>query len=686
MKNWYQSLPLHSKQTLIIIVINALTLLIASTLYFYNNIGTYQKSLIQQLEATSQIVAGNTTSALLFEDKHAAHQQLQSIIKDSSILYVGIFDNQKSFFTNYDATSHYVRPDFSQYQPGIYYHTKKIEMVEPIYYDKELLGYVLVVKDTSALFKQLSNYAWITAGVFFMSLIFAWGLSAVMQRWLSKPIKDFSNVIRAITRNKDYSQRLNPEHNDEIGALMGSFNTMLDAVQERDDKLRAHGEELEDLVNLRTRQLHQRSNYDGLTKLPNRHFFIEQLEHQIENAAKEKQHIAVLFLDLDRFKIINDNLGHSVGDQVLKVAAERIENILKAKDNVARWGGDEFVIFLNEVSSKAEVERISQSIISQLEKEIQLANRQFHISCSIGISLYPNNGNDVFTLLKNADISMHKAKLRGPGSFCFYRSDMDETAVDRLTTETKLRRALENNLFTMVYQPKINIKKNELSGVEALIRWHDEDLGAVPPSQFIPLAEEIGIINKIGDFVIQTSCRQHAQWRAMGLPPIRIAINLSPSHLSDPKIVEQILCELDFYQMEPQHLELEITEETFLDSSEQCKKNLSLLNKFGVHISIDDFGTGYSCLSYLLDLPVTTLKIDGSFVKKLGTKKENDGIVHAIMTLGHGLGLEVVAECVETEEQLNFLKENNCDVIQGFYFSKPLMPNDLADYVKQPNF
>jgi EAL domain-containing protein (putative c-di-GMP-specific phosphodiesterase class I) len=232
----------------------------------------------------------------------------------------------------------------------------------------------------------------------------------------------------------------------------------------------------------------------------------------------------------------------------------------------------------------------------------------------------------------------------------------------------------------------VNIKKGELSGVEALIRWEDDELGQVPPSQFIPLAEEIGVINKIGDFVIQTTLRQHAEWRAMGMPPIRIAINLSPTHLTSAKIVEQILRELEFYQIEPQYLELEITEETFLDSSELCKKNLALFNKFGIRISIDDFGTGYSCLSYLLDLPVTTLKIDGSFVRRLGTQKENDGIVNAIMTLGHGLGLEVVAECVETQEQLDFLTENGCDVIQGFYFSKPLKPEELVRYLKQPNF
>ena len=684
MKGWFQSLSLHHKQIMIIIMINAFSLLIASTLFFYNNVNSFHKNVIKQLEGTSQIIAGNVTSSLLFHDKHAAQDQLNRLIQDDSILYAGIFDVDKNFFANFDSTNHYERPDFSHFELGLDYNAKEIQLVNSIFYDGDVIGYVLLVQTTDIFREQMIGHLLITLSVFIMSLIFAWALSTMLQRWLNKPIKDFVTVIDNISDSRDYSQRLEPKTSDEIGKLMHAFNTMLDAVKERDDKLREHGEELEDLVNLRTRQLHQRSNYDGLTKLPNRHFLIEQLEHQIEIAQREGSKIAVLFLDLDRFKIINDNLGHATGDQVLKIAAERLNNAVRSNDNVARWGGDEFVIFLSDIRNQQEIELIAQKITQALEEVIHLADRQFHISTSIGISLYPYNGKDAFTLLKHADISMYKAKEKGAGSYVFYAADMDASSVDRLSMETKLRRAIENNQLTLVYQPKIDIKNNKLSGVEALIRWHDDELGFVPPSQFIPLAEEIGIINKIGEFVVRTACKQHATWRSMGLPTVRIAVNLSPTHLSDPKIVEHILKEMDFYKVDPSELELEITEETFLDSSEQCKKNLALFHKFGLRISIDDFGTGYSCLSYLLDLPVTTLKIDGSFIRKLGTRPENDGIVKAIMTLGHGLGLEVVAECVETKEQLDFLAENGCDVIQGYYFSKPLKPDQFVDYLSQP--
>lgn len=682
MKNWYQSLSLHSKQILIIIVINAISLLVASALYFFNDVTSYQKNQVIQIEGKSKIIAGTITSSLLFQDSHAAQEQLNSLIKDSSILYVGIYDDQKAFFANYESRTHYRRPEFQQYEPGMYYRANVIEAVSEIYYDNDLIGYLFLAQDTSDLQEQMIRHAAITLGVFIMSLMFAYALSLLMQRWLTKPIKDLVEIIQNITSSKDYNQRLESEHQDEIGQLIKSFNTMLDAVKERDDKLRAHGDELEDLVNLRTRQLHQRSNYDALTKLPNRHFLIEQLEHQIEVSARDHKQIAVLFLDLDRFKIINDNLGHSVGDEVLKVAAERVGDLIRPQDYAARWGGDEFVIAITDFNNREEIEQIACAATAAIEKVINVGERQFHVSTSIGISLYPSDGKDAFTLLRHADISMYRAKDRGIGGYCFYDPGMDSSSFDRLTLETKLRRALDNNELSLVYQPKVNIQKNKLSGVEALIRWHDEELGQVPPGQFIPLAEEMGLINRIGEFVLQMACRQHAEWRATGLPPVRIAINLSPSHLAEPKLVDQIQRELEFYKIDAQYLELEITEETFLDGSDQCQKNLQRLNEIGLNISIDDFGTGYSCLSYLLDLPVTTLKIDGSFVRKLGTQPENDGIVNAIMTLGHGLGLEVVAECVETKEQLDFLRENGCDVIQGYYFSKPLTPKDLPVYAQ----
>lgn len=682
MNHWFRSLSLSTKQVMIIILINGFSLLLASAWYFYDNFNNFQKAQLLQLESKAEVIAGTLTSSLLFHDIHAAHSQLQSLSQDKNILYVAVYDETRSFFTNYESRQHFVRPKIEDYLPGVYSHPDYIELVHEISYDDDLIGYLYLIEDTSSIKQQMLRHGYITIAVFVFSLLIAYLLSIFLQRLISKPIKDLANTMDRITTQKDYSVRMLSQSKDEIGQLIQGFNIMLDAIKQRDDKLRTHGEELEDLVNLRTRQLHQRSNYDALTKLPNRHLFIEQLEHQLYHTELPKEQLAVLFLDLDRFKIINDNLGHEVGDEVLRIIAQRLIDIVDNQNAVARWGGDEFVIY-QRFTKQVELDQLIERIHTEIAKLVHLANREFHVSTSIGVSLYPQHGKDALSLLKNADISVYRGKQHGVSSTCYYNEGMSSGALDRLTLETKLRYAIENKLLKLVYQPKINIKKQTLAGVEALIRWDDPDLGTVSPGQFIPLAEEIGVINKISDFVLETVCKQHALWRAQGLDPIKIAINLPPSSLAENDIVNKITKTLSFYRIEPSYLELEITEETFLDGSSLCLKHLEILHDAGFNIAIDDFGTGYSSLSYLLDLPVSTLKIDGSFIRQIGVSPQNDGIVNAIMTLGHGLGLEVVAECVETEQQLSFLKKHNCDIIQGYLFSQALDADALAHYSKQ---
>src|SRR5690554_900652 len=432
MKNRYQSLSLRTKQTIIIILINAFSLLVASALYFYNNMNSYQNTQMLQLESKMQVISGSVISSLLFHDVLAAQSQLSSLAQDKNIIYASIYDEQKSFFANYASRQHYTRPNFEEYSPGIYRTNNYIELVKEISYDGETIGYLFLVEDTSEISRQVQRHAMITLSVFIMSLLLAYLLSMLLQRWLSRPLNDVVKMMNHITTSKDYNQRLKNRSNDEIGQLISSFNTMLDTVKQRDDKLRSHGEELEDLVSLRTRQLHQRSNYDSLTKLPNRHFLIEQLEHQIYIAQQDNSQIAVLFLDLDRFKVINDNLGHAIGDQLLKTVAQRLTAVVSNKDNVARWGGDEFIIFLTNISGTEAINQLIQRITVEVEKVIQLANRDFHISTSIGVSLFPEHGKDALTLLKNADISMYHAKAMGAGSHCYYDMSMDAGALDRL--------------------------------------------------------------------------------------------------------------------------------------------------------------------------------------------------------------------------------------------------------------
>lgn len=683
MTNWFRSLSLSTKQIIIIVVINGFSLLLASAWYYLDNFNSAQQTQLLQLESKADVVAGTVTSSLLFHDTHAAHSQLQSLSQDQNVLYASIYDDALAFFANYESRQHYVRPKIEDYHLGVFIKKDHVELFHEIYYDGEIIGYLFLVEDSSVLKQQMLRHAYITLAVFILSLFAAYILSLFLQRLVSRPIHDLVKTMEHVTSKKDYSLRIPSPTKDEIGQLINGFNVMLDAIKQRDDKLRTHGEELEDLVNLRTRQLHHRSNYDSLTKLPNRHLFIEQLEHQLYYANSHNKQVAVLFLDLDRFKYINDNLGHEIGDEVLKLIAQRLLECVQEQNAVARWGGDEFVLYYV-FSQQAELDILTHNIHNSITQQIKLADREFHISTSIGISIYPQHGLDSLTLLKNADISVYRSKQQfGVAHTCYYDNSMDSGALDRLALETKLRYAIEDKALTLVYQPKINIKKQTLAGVEALIRWYDPDLGHISPGQFIPLAEEIGLINKISDFVLETACKQHALWRAQGLPPVKIAINLPPSSLAETDIVSKIMKLLSFYRIETSYLELEITEETFLDGGSLCMKNLETLHNNGFSIAIDDFGTGYSSLSYLLDLPVSTLKIDGSFIRKIGTSPQNDGIVNAIMTLGHGLGLEVVAECVESEKQLKFLQSHGCDIIQGYFFSKPLDVDAFTQYCKQ---
>lgn len=680
MFNWYHSLSLLSKQILIIVSINAICLSVASILYFFNHVNAYKDRQINEIESKSKVISGTLTTALLFQDIHAAYNQLQSLDNDKHLLYVGVFDANANFFANYVGQNYFKRPNFNQLTPGIHETPGQVSVLQEILLDGELMGYLYLVEDTHGSNHQLINHALITLLVFILSLLLAYTLSLMLRKWLTKPIKDLVQLIQHITSSNDFSQRLEANTNDEVGQLIQNFNRMIDAIQIRDLKLKAQGEELQDLVNLRTRQLYQRANYDNLTKLPNRHFFTEKLEKNLYHPKDSEKCFAIVFIDLDRFKNVNDNLGHNAGDKVLSITARRLGQLFNGSDQVARWGGDEFVLFVND-RTQSQLEEFVKVIRETISQPLVIDQHELLLTACIGISFYPQDGTEPLNLLKRANMSANKAKQKGAGTIVTYSPDMDDTSKDQLSLETKLRKAVERKTLTLVYQPKVRVSDQQLAGVEALLRWQDDDLGYIPPSQFIPLAEEIGIINQIGDFVIDACCQQHAHWRLMGFDPVRIALNLSPSHLADPGLCESLEKKLNFYQIAPEYIELEITEETFLDADQQCQYNLKRLHKLGLSIALDDFGTGYSCLSYLVDIPVTTLKIDGSFIRKLGTRAENDGIVKAILALGHGLGLTVVAECVETKAQWQFLKNEGCDIIQGFYFSKPLTSDKLETFM-----
>jgi diguanylate cyclase (GGDEF)-like protein len=421
------------------------------------------------------------------------------------------------------------------------------------------------------------------------------------------------------------------------------------------------------------------ASHDSLTSLPNRETFNGLLHHAIEAARRHQRRFAVLFIDLDRFKVINDSLGHDAGDILLVEIANRLRQTLRSSDVVARLGGDEFVVILEETAESHDVERIAGNLLSVLSQPLQLSGHECHATASIGIAMYPADGSDVQTLTKNADMAMYLAKEDGKNGFRFFTKEVKTQSIERLTLESALRRALERDQFALHYQPKVDMATGQITGVEALLRWTHPELGVLPPAQFIPLAEETGLIVPIGRWVLKEACAQNMVWQRGGLRPVSMAVNLSPRQFVDEHLLQDIDEALAASGMSAVLLQLEVTESMVMRNVSRAVKVLDAIQRRGIRLAIDDFGTGYSSMSLMKQFPIDTIKIDRSFVRDLPDDSEDRAIAQAIISMGKALGLTVVAEGVETAEQQTFLRDHACDEMQGFLFSKPLPPLQVAD-------
>lgn len=422
--------------------------------------------------------------------------------------------------------------------------------------------------------------------------------------------------------------------------------------------------------------------HDMLTGLPNRLLFDEMLGKALPNATRNGESLTAIFLDLDRFKVINDTLGHTLGDKLLQNVAQRLKDSLRKGDTVARWGGDEFTILLPRVNNIEEVTQVAERILQTLEDAFHLQGHELYISASLGIALLDSNSPDPETLIQHADTALYHAKDKGRNNYQFYSASLSAKNPELLTLEKSLRYALERKEFSLCYQPRVNIATGEITGMEALLRWQHPEMGLVAPSVFIPLAEQSGLIVPIGEWVLRTACKQNRTWQDAGLPPLMMAVNLSLKQFRQPQLVETVAKILEQTGLEPRFLELEITETTAIEDLEFTRTVLQNLQQMGVHLSIDDFGTGHSSLSRLQLLPLHNLKIDKSFVQDLTRDVKVAHIIKAIVTLGRNLGLRLTAEGVENEEELEFLKSIHCEDVQGFLFYRPLSAQKATEVLE----
>lgn len=473
-------------------------------------------------------------------------------------------------------------------------------------------------------------------------------------------------VMLTSTAARDTPIRLSaaPIRNDQ-GSLLGAVLAITDLTETR--RL--------------NRELSYQTNYDALTGLPNRHLLQDRLTHTIARARRNDQLFALLLVDLDRFKTVNDSLGHKAGDALLQTVATRLKAALREEDTVAHLGSDEFIIMLENVR-EAQVAMVAKKVLQTMETPFHIENHEFFVSCSIGVSLFPKDGEDPEVLFKNADTAMDRAKEKGRNTVQFYATGMNQQALNRLVMERNLRHALAREELELHYQPQVELVGGQISGVEALLRWRHPQLGLVSPMDFIPLAEETGLIVPIGEWVLKTACAQTVTWQAQGIGAVRMAVNLSPRQFMQADFVDTVRETLLETGLEARYLDLEITESMVMKNVEEVIPVLHALKTIGVQLSVDDFGTGYSSLNYLKRFPIDQLKIDKAFVRDINTDSDDSAIALAVIAMAHSMKLRVLAEGVETKTQLAFLRSNRCDEMQGYYMSCPLPTEEATTMLR----
>lgn len=503
------------------------------------------------------------------------------------------------------------------------------------------------------------------------------GLYLALNHFIIRPVQNLRAISMEIGRGKlDIKNTLTSS--DEIGDLATAFEDMASNLRRSDEQIRFI------------------AYHDNLTGLPNRTMFREYLNGVLADARRHDKQFALLFLDIDDFKRVNDTLGHHAGDLLLQEVTERLSNCLRQADYVARLdnvgspdemlarlGGDEFVILLPDISGSHAPSKLADRLLAILSEPFSVEDHEFYIGASIGITLYPTDGKDAKTLTKNADIAMYHAKEQGKNDYQFYLQSMNVLAHERLALENKLRSALKNNELSLFYQPQVDTESGEIVGLEALVRWENPNEGRIPPGVFIPVAEETGLILSIGEWVINEACRQSHEWQKTGLPGIPVSVNVSGQQFGKQDLARIVSTALVRNKIAPNLLEIEITESAIMESPDRAVKDLAAIKALGVAIALDDFGTGYSSFSYLHRFPIDTLKIDRSFIHTIGTTKESSELVAAIIAMAHILHLRVVAEGIETQEQLGILAERDCDAIQGFLFQAPVPADQVPALLRR---
>lgn len=668
--------PIKTKLMGIYLVVNIFTMLIIFSIMVSYDYHSFRNSLIQDINIQASILESNLQDALSSNDRQKA-ESILSVLKFSDQI-----DSAQLLLADGTAFARYSKAGLETPEPSnIKQEKRHLVLKHHILNGQTRLGTLYFHASLNRLYTSLFIFALITALAGVLALTGAYVLSRRVNFGISKPLQDLTQLVHEIIRKQDFTIRSKIasgiEIGNEIGLLASGLNDMLDTIEQRDAALESELAQRK----IVEQDLDQLAHFDNVTTLPNRHFFNTYLGSAIQQARDTGATIGVMFIDLDNFKIVNDTLGHQSGDLLLKLASQRIQQTLGEAEKIFRIGGDEFAIVIKDVQDVKQAELIAKEILRELHLAFDLQNNEIYVGASIGISFFPSQAGDLSSLLSNADAAMYHAKALGKNNFQHYHADMEGRIRRRLNMENSLRRAIDADELELYYQPQVDVDTMRIIGFEALLRWHHPKMGTITPSEFIPLAEESGLILPIGGWVMVTACYQVQRWQKAFGADMRIAVNFTARQLKDEAMVEKVLHALAITGLPAHTLDLELTESSLMDNSDMSVGKMKELRRAGINISIDDFGTGFSSLSYLKRFPLNALKIDRSFISDIPQDEDDVAITNAIIALANTLKIEVIAEGVETLEQLNYLKENACHYAQGNLLCQPMPARKMEDFL-----
>lgn len=630
-----------------------------------------------QVETQLAILATNISAAVIFEDEKSAHELLSSLQVDGDFLSISV--------TKYD--SEFQATEL--FQAARKYTWEQIPVVFsgeaftiPVILDGDAIGELSAYVSDASLLAQVTSTIEQAILVFLVISSVIYLLSLRLQKSITDPVQALNQISRKVTEEGDYSLRAPVMSHDEVGELAADFNRMLDQIEQRDLMLektvQQRTAELEKLAD----EFRHRAFHDALTGLPNRALLAERIGSVVAHARRVNFPFGLFLIDLDNFKNINDTLGHDVGDELLKIIAERLLGTMRDEDIICRLGGDEFLIVAEELKCATAADRIAHKLLRALSEPIVVNNKRLDVTMSIGGALYPDHGTDLTSLKRAADIAMYAAKEAGKNQYKLFHGEMEKTTQHRLMVQNDLRDAVKDGDIRLYFQPQIDAVSGSVYGCEVLVRWRHKKHGLLAPDVFIPYAEESGLIQLVDYFVLEQACKQAKVWIDQGKPLV-VSINLSGLHFRDRSILDRLRSALDTYQLPPEYLGIELTEAVLISDSDVAMSVVADIKAMGLKISLDDFGVGYSSLNYLRTLPFDVVKLDKSFINGILTNPQDQRLTEGIMKLAQGLNLKVVAEGVESQAQMEYLVGIHCRLMQGYFFLPPRACEDFEQWRAQ---